>query len=308
MYSADQLKKAIQNPRIVLYEVWGRVLNQHDRIMRQTLGREGIDIMSQDWDNLIVLDGCRHDMFADCCEISGEYDTVLSGGSSTREWLRYNFDGREFADTVYVSANAQAERFGMLESFYNSERLWLDDWDDDLFTVRPEVVADRTIEAEEKYTEKRLISHWVQPHYPFIGEKGQEIDHKGFSLGGEVEEATEHKNIWKKLRDGEIDKDTVWEAYVENLEITMPHVERVCDELEGKTVVTADHGNALGEWGIYGHPHNRFIESLVEVPWFVADFEGRKQTAEGNMSEENKTSGTEDDVIEDRLQALGYKT
>lgn len=42
-------------------------------------------------------------------------------------------------------------------------------------------------------------------------------------------------------------------------------------KLPGKKVITADHGEAFGEGGNYGHPEKSIHPVLVEVPWFEAD-------------------------------------
>ncbi|MFB6187206.1 MAG: hypothetical protein ABEI86_10115, partial [Halobacteriaceae archaeon] len=54
-------------------------------------------------------------------------------------------------------------------------------------------------------------------------------------------------SIWEQLYEGSVSVDRVWEAYRENLELTFPHVERLIDTFQEYTVVTSDHGNALGE-------------------------------------------------------------
>lgn len=98
----------------------------------------------------------------------------------------------------------------------------------------------------------------------------------------------------------------MWRAYIENLQLTLPHVERLCDELPGKTVVTSDHGNAFGEWGVYGHPHNRYLDCLINVPWLEFDGDDtRKKVTTGEIDE--TTTEFDEGVVDDRLSALGYK-
>lgn len=58
-------------------------------------------------------------------------------------------------------------------------------------------------------------------------------------------------------------------AYEKNLEQVLEHVEELSNILEGKTVVTADHGDLLGENGLYGHPGNSNLKVLRKVPWDV---------------------------------------
>jgi hypothetical protein len=43
------------------------------------------------------------------------------------------------------------------------------------------------------------------------------------------------------------------------------------DELEGDIVVTADHGEAFGEEGVWEHHIETYIPPLMEVPWLEVD-------------------------------------
>jgi len=56
-------------------------------------------------------------------------------------------------------------------------------------------------------------------------------------------------SVWMELMTGnsEMSKQEVWEAYIENLHVVLPHVEDLMTSLEGKTVVSSDHGNMVGE-------------------------------------------------------------
>ena len=98
----SKLSTAIDNPHIV----WTRLLQKYF----QARGHDGIDIMDRDWDNLLILDACRYDLFDEVFPHNGNLDSIVSRGSDTPEFLESNFVGRSFHDTVYVSANPQTER------------------------------------------------------------------------------------------------------------------------------------------------------------------------------------------------------
>ena len=51
------------------------------------------------------------------------------------------------------------------------------------------------------------------------------------------------ETIWERLEKGEVDEGKVWEAYKKNLALVMKHVEDL--NLNGKTIITADHANFL---------------------------------------------------------------
>jgi len=306
----SKLLKGVKEPRTVYRYIRNRtpnILNKcHDLnhyLHRNTLNKSGIDIIAEDWDNIIILDACRYDMFVDAINWDGKIKKAISSGSSTREFIETTFIGRDFPDTVYVSANPQLDRFEVTDNFHKYYRLYENHWDNDLRTVQPDAVAEVALKAEASHPNKRLIIHYVQPHYPFIGELGQEIDHRGFTQLGKFERKTD--DVWSHLKNGNIDEDSVWKAYNENLKIALPSVERLINNLDGKTVVTSDHGNVLGRWGVYGHPTYRYLKELVEVPWFEASHSERKEIIKGSLSDE---TSEEIDIVNERLEALGYQT
>lgn len=59
-------------------------------------------------------------------------------------------------------------------------------------------------------------------------------------------------------------------------------VEKLRKKLKGKIVVTADHGQGLGDYWIYKHPY-MFIKPLIEIPWLITF---------GGMNEKKKTKNT----------------
>ncbi len=64
--------------------------------------------------------------------------------------------------------------------------------------------------------------------------------------------------------------DGVNKAYKDNLVRVMNSLEQLLPELSGRIVITADHGELLGEKGRYGHDFEG-QEKLVDVPWFVIE-------------------------------------
>jgi len=80
--------------------------------------------------------------------------------------------------------------------------------------------------------------------------------------------------------------------YEDNLRIVLESVSRLMNELEGKTVITADHGEALGEAGFFGHLFETRIPVLVEVPWLVIEKPGKSKTAERKAERERVRSKT----------------
>lgn len=271
-------------------------------------------LMHEDWDNLILLDACRFDQFESLNTIDGRLETRTSLGSATPEFLKKNFKGESHHDTVYVTANPMYRTKNLENVFYEVIDVWESGWDDQHKTVRPKEMVKATLEAYKEYPDKRLISHFMQPHYPFIGESAQELgEHAGYErtyrqVQGE-EALRDHSTVWTLLEEGEVDEKTVWRAYNENLEIALPHVKDLVNEFTEKTVVTSDHGNLVGDritpFGkpLSGHPTGTYTDELRKVPWLVIEGETRKQIRAGTPQ---KSVDEESDVVTKRLADLGY--
>lgn len=277
---------------------------------------EGIDVMKEDWDNLIILDGCRYDLFREANSLDGKLTRVVSQASHTPNFLKQNFGGRELYDTVYITANPvyTSPKFDIdiATSFFNIYEVWKTDWDSNLQTVHPEAMAKKTSEFHHSHPEKRLISHFVQPHYPFIGEKGRKVKQSAASTipsGNEDLRSGDRQKIWIQLKNGDVSYEWTWKAYRENLELALSNVKTLLKQLSGKTVVTSDHGNQLGEHTapfpikIYGHPGGFRTPELAYVPWFVVDGERRNVTkANSPLSRASLDAETGQ-----QLKNLGYK-
>ena len=277
------------------------ILSVHNSYQRRLRNNTGVSIMEEDWDNLIILDGCRYDLFAECNTLDGELTKVVSPASTTKGFLRKSFGDSSFNDTVYVTANPNC--YVLDAEFHHIEPLWEEYWDDSLDTVHPKHVADRTLELARRFPDKRFIIHFIQPHYPFIGETGKSIEHSSLLGGGLIADERTNPTIWDLLKKDQIEFETAWRAYRENLELSLPHVDRIIQEVGGKSVVTADHGNVFGRWGVYGHPDNVFLPELVEVPWFETEIGDRNEVTAGNKQK----ISSEESSLEEQLTALGYR-
>jgi len=297
MYSTGQIVKGIKNPRLTAWEL----ANLYHRRVR---AKRGISVMSRDWDNLVILDACRYDMFSEMNRIEGNLSRVISQASTTGKFLDANFTAESYPESIYVSANPHVAVHDIDTKFFDRVRLWETSWDDQLQTVHPQSVVERTTEVHEQHPNKRLIVHFIQPHYPFIGETGQEIEHGTMTGNGAISDERDQDSVWRRLEKGELSKEVVWKAYRENLEVVFPHVEELLNRLDGKSVVTSDHGNAFGRFGVYGHPPNRFLEELVAVPWLSIEGETRRKITQGEVDKPSEVSQT----VERRLADLGYKS
>ena len=188
---------------------------------------DGINFLEQDWDVLIVLDACRYDLFKRNNPFDASVEKVQSNASQTREYIENNFVDQDCRDTVYVTASPQFADFNL--QFAHIEHVWENHWDEELRTVLPESVTDAAIDVADSYDNKRIIVHYMQPHYPFIGPTGRELSEQATFVPN-----PKHLSVWEQLSAGRLSEDIVREAYEENLSIVLPEVERLVANVEGK--------------------------------------------------------------------------
>lgn len=234
---------------------------------------EAVRVMEEDWDTLVVLDACRADAFEATVDVDrfDDYSRAVSLGSHSSEWTRRNFQGRTFDDTVYVSANPHTTLLAN-DTFHDLIEVWKD-YDVSPNQIDPNEIADAARRAHERYPNKRLIVHLMQPH----------------GTGGLVEE-----------------RGSAEETYRASIAPVVEVVLEMADDIGGKTAITADHGELFSDGirerlGVDQHKARLRIPELVYVPW--AELEGeRREITSGESSE----TETEEEVIKERLEDLGY--
>lgn len=263
----------------------------------------GTPIYKEDWDVLVVLDACRADVMA---HIMDDYPSLIHGGSTysvasaSPEWMEKNFDseeyGDEMAETAYVTGNAFSDEELDEEDFLVLDEVWKYAWDDEVGTIRPEVLTDRAVRIMREESPGRMIIHYMQPHQPYLGNPvtGDGIDPHDVGNPGDTS--------FEKLQRGEISETDLRRWYRENLEIVLDNIEEVLlKNLDAETVVlTADHGELFGEYGLYAHPRDTVVPPLKRVPWVLAE-------AEDTGEYEPEVEPESDDVnVQERLEDLGY--
>ncbi len=267
------------------------------------------NIYEREWDVLVVLDGCRVDVMT---EVASEYpfiqtvDSISSVGSMSIEWMNNTFDQSEYeaemARTAYVTANVFSEQTIDADSLQSVDEVWRYGWDDEVNTIPPRIVTERAITTSRDAQPDRLIVHYMQPHHPFIADSAlRKFDVDPFGRDNTGEEM--HNTAWNALRRGMVSRERVWRAYKANLQLVLDEVALLRENVEADTLVlTADHGNAAGEWGIYDHPIGFPHPSVKRVPWV----ETTATDTGSHVPESIETEDTGSDV-ESRLEALGYK-
>lgn len=265
--------------------LYARLLGAASRVLlpRPTL------ITDRDWDHLIVLDACRYDTFR---EVYSEFDSLLpresrplldsiiSPGSETLTWVKANLvqnPGKgSLEDVIWVTANPRAsEEFFHLKGWEfplaACVSAWKHWWDPELESVHPrdmvKAVSALSLVHERKGLRPRYLVHFLQPHAPFIGESRIGIDQEaqrtfeedhGFYPGGLV---------WWLLANGGVTSSAMKQAYEANLALGLEWALKLAKVLKGRVVITSDHGNLFGEYGLFHHPVGVHVPELVQVPW-----------------------------------------
>lgn len=208
-----------------------------------------------EWDWIVITDGGRADVFE---EIYVEYlppepdayTPVYNGGNThTSTWFRDMFDGNY--DMTLYHGGVPIYSFKENPEDYDERRhfphvvAWEEfEWDDRVSTCPPENV----VEVVEENPAERGVVRFLQPHNPF------RLLPNTQGRGGAANYS--HSELLRGYRD--------------NYEWVLNVIqERLFPLLSGRVVVTADHGECLGDCGQYLHdldhePH----EHLTTVPWY----------------------------------------
>ena len=97
----------------------------------------------------------------------------------------------------------------------------------------------------------------------------------------------------------------MWAAYRANLRYALDDVEVLLDNLDAERVVlTADHGNGVGEFGVYGHPSDLLVPTAIRrVPWVDTT---ARDTGDHDPAVWGESTTPADENVKEQLRALGY--
>ncbi len=290
----------------------------------------GTNIYSANWDLAVVLDACRVDALQ---EVSDEYDFLSdigsrwSVGSTSKEWIDNTFTDRysdEIANTAIVTANPftdqlrqrpidyleypqisdtwvrdlglqnnlVADRTAIRDDFAFFDAVWeYESGDTNLHsTPQPLEVTKRAIWAGRNTNVSRQIVHYMQPHAPYFAAADK---------NGKLDKI--HKKPFAALKNGS-SREEVWSAYINNLRYVLDSVEDLLKNHTAETVlVTADHGELFGEWGLTGHSQGIPHPAVRKVPWAFTSAE-ETETIEGEQPPEKHINNS----VEEHLEELGY--
>jgi hypothetical protein len=251
----------------------------------------------------------------------------------------------------YINSRKPALGFYAPDHFHAIVDVWATDWDSTAGTVYPDKVTRAALGAHRDFPDKRLIVHYIQPHAPYISQAGSlpgfpvpNIDNGNILVGiPDMSAETPRQRKWFRrflpIVDAFLPEPASWslaqwlgmpprspmdamrrrlgrrglrQAYQANLEAVLKEVIGLVESLPGRIVITADHGERLGELGNYSHRAGSSSRYLRQVPWLVIDRPHKSHTAPHhppeppNSPSPEPTSPEDQARIEERLRALGY--
>lgn len=322
----EQAVKAIKDPkaipRYVIPRLRGMVINLISPLWLRGLPSQldKLDALrSEDEYLLVILDACRYDYFAEVAPrvLKGDLSMLRTEGHNTFDWGRLCWSGN-YPETTYISGapiinstfedSENREMRDLYRGYRPKEHIreivdvWDFGWDADLKTTPPTEVTDS---ATSRLSESRLVAHYYQPHAPFVGaERLQPGDVSDLEFSGT--DRPSEKDVWESARWGDLSLDRLRELYRANLEWGLAEALRLIEDAShSNVVVTADHGEALGEWGSYAHP--RVDHPMIrKVPWFKVDSVKPGWREKLRVPERDPTKRGVDNSVESRLEDLGY--
>lgn len=287
----------------------------------------GSNVYEEDWDLLIILDTCRVDAlkhFRDEFYFlrDGQFETRTSLGGATLEWLSKTFTSRTrsgVSKTAYLSGNGWTELIFErgarpedhlnvpwtpttwntvdISSFAYFDNVWRRAEGTNPISDFPrpdsDFITDAAIRLGRREEFERTIVHFMQPHSPYV--------ENALAAGRDTLQQYESDPFEYLCGGGS--RDTAWNAYLTELETALRSVETLLRNFDAQDVIiSADHGEAFGEWGVYGHLSGSIHPKVRKVPWIRTTATDRRTH---NPKEQGQRTVSENQ-LERQLEALGY--
>lgn len=266
---------------------------------------------------VIVLDACRFDALQAVWSdwFHGHLHPACSAGRDTFEYVRLCWPDEY--DVAYCSGatpinshqiSYDLDGFNDLYDGYQPREhiseivdVWATGWDESLGTCPPWSVTDAALERRDA---SHLVAHYFQPHAPYIGDD-QLLGNTGGPDARPFEGNPVDEPIWSRVRYGDVSDAELRAAYRSNLEVALREVARLIDQVDHDLVaILGDHGEALGEYGVYSHPRLEHPH-IRRVPFGrvtgLTNY-AREQITDAERGRDQSTPAG----VEERLTELGY--
>ena len=249
------------------------------------------------WKFLVVLDACTYKPFNKLYPCK----KTISPATWTLEWLNKMWPDY-YDDIVYISGNiyclnqsiTKHHRYGGRYSYEGSKHFFKvvevcnKGWSKKYGTVLPIEINKAFSREYLRNPQKRFILHYMQPHRPYITLDGKEkkktvtqrmSKHMGGKSGrhrlmgyiperfkwviGDAigKEQPPYAYVW--MKEGYPGLRRVYSDEIKNV---MDKVAMLTESIDGKWVITADHGERITHPLLDGHGGRR-DKDVIEVPW-----------------------------------------
>ena len=206
----------------------------------------------RDFDTVILLDACRYDYY----RRFRHADPIRAAATQTLPAIRRMFP-HKYPDTIYVSGNpfingrhVVFDHYDALDHFAYVDDVWDHGWEtvDGVDTVPPWNVFDAAIKYQRRgYA---TVLHFIQPHGPYIGKIKLLTHDFVWSRNAALRTDRRPINPVTAQPNPTIDINRLHAAYYHNLQLVLKYAVKA---INGKTCITSDHGELLGEDGLFHH-------------------------------------------------------
>lgn len=331
MIDINNIGKAIKKPKIAKRYFQRQILHRSmDYSVAVNSKISNINnVFNRDWDVLIILDTARVDTME---EVKSEYKFIRNiqkmwtiGGHSA-EWIANTFDNKylnQIEKTAYISSNPHVESvlenrlkenwdseeyssniqrlkeygsFNLIrkEDIGKYEPIWKYNNGSEHRYGNPRCVTDRGIAICNKNVFDRVILHYMAPHQPYVSKA--------------IEENRDlhpyESSPFEYLRNGG-DKEKVINSYKDMLRWILEEIRIVLNNINSDNIViTSDHGEAFGEYGIYNHHAGSLHPHVRYVPWI--ETKGENSGSYEPSIDLKDIKNENESTIEEQLKSLGY--
>ena len=216
-------------------------------------------VFEKDWDVCFVLDACSYDVFRELSQLKGKLTKEISWGFNTARWTVHNIR-EEHRDTIFLYTNPWVARIvgeeNLKKYFYYHEGLWKEHWSEQHRTVMASDALNKADFLIPRYKDKKFLVFLLQPHDPFYATSDFKV--------------ADNSLRWvEDFYKGNTRPEVMVEAYKNNLKMVLHQIGEFQKKFKDKKIIiTADHGESLGQYGVCYSHKGGYLPWLVEVPWF----------------------------------------
>jgi hypothetical protein len=303
--------KSIEIIRDAIIRRWARIQYEIKTMFEPKQKPKILDFIKNEKFALIILDSCRYDIFSEEVEefLEGDLEHVYTHKTYTIQYFKETWDGSHQDLTYFTGLPAPTDyAFKQKGIDFTPSRhigqfvhLWDDCENKELGAVPPEFITSKVLKNKTPH----MIIHYVQPHAPYIGDyRLRDNNNQDFEENtNEIyEKIGRHSKKDKVISDSELRR-----AYRSNLQRVLKAVRQLVINLDRPIIITADHGEMLGEKGRYIHGGLPTEDKLCKLPWFKIDSsmlgnEDGTDTVDRDIMNDNFN----DQDVHEQLEDLGY--